>query len=133
MGSYLRQIKASDGLLSASRFPEMYDVVKKIASDPKWNDIGTSRSIMDTYDFRGACYKMGVILIPNGDDLFTVNVDGAYDSMLFTPLIEALAVYINNGEVEVSYDNGPSATRVTFIDGTVSYFDYFLTENINDE
>lgn len=123
MGNYLKQISASRGLISASRFPEMYDAIQDVVDNPKWDSYGTAKSVRSAYDFRSVCTSMGIKLIPNDGEMFTVDVDGAYDSALFVPLIEAVAPYVNDGEVVVRIGSRPFVTKVTFTGGKVDIFE----------
>ena len=48
---------------------------------------------------------MGIYLIYEGNDSFTVDVDGTYVSSFLVPLILSVEKYINDGEVFVQIEN----------------------------
>ena len=58
MGSYLKQVSASKGLLDEARFGEMFGAIQDEAGDPRWDDYGTVGKVRESYDFRGICRAM---------------------------------------------------------------------------
>ena len=120
MGSYFKQISASSGLLDKSRFDELYDAVQEAAEYSKWDNVGTVKDVRKARDFQGICRVMGIKLIPDGDEMYTVDVDGAYNSSFWFPLLEASAPYMNDGEVTLKVGNNPCEVCVAFTNGTVS-------------
>ena len=123
MGNYLKQISATNGLLSEDRFREMYDAIRRVASDPKWDSTGTVKEMRKSYDFRDLCYIMGIRLVPQNNGLFTVDVNGAYDSSFWIPLLKASAPYVNDGEVVVRGGSSSHVTAAVFRNGSVEVVD----------
>ena len=120
MGSYFKQISASSGLLDKRRFDELYDAIQEAAEDSKWDNVGTVKDVRKARDFQGICRVMGIMLITDGNEMYTVDVDGAYNSSFWLPLLEASAQFVNDGEVAVTVGNNPCEVCVAFTNGTVS-------------
>lgn len=105
MSSYIQQISVTDSLIQGCKFPEMYEAVQKEASKSEWDNYGTVNKVRKAKTFPHICKAMGIYLIYEGNDLFTVDVDGTYVSSFLVPMILSIEKYINDGEVFVQIEN----------------------------
>ena len=106
VSSYLKHINSTECMFVGERFPLMLEAAKTEASRLKWTNYCTARGILNARTFSHACRVMGVDLIYEGNDRFTVELDGTYESSLLIPLAECLAPYINDGEIVAERENG---------------------------
>ena len=101
MSSYLKQIEVSKELFLGSRFDEMYIAIQKEANKSKWDHNGTVREVRKAKTFSHICKAMGINLIYEGNDSFTIDLDGTYASAFLEPMIESIEQYVNDGEIIV--------------------------------
>lgn len=118
MGNYLEQISVTGMRLKGKDFPEMMDAARKEAGKCRWRDNGTARDVLKAESFTQACRAMGISLDYAGDDMFSVDVDGAYASAFLVPFAECVGGHVGDGEIAVRV--GGRIVRAVFKKGTVS-------------
>ena len=119
MGSYFKQIEVTPSLMMGKRFPIMLEAVKNEAKDSRWEHYGWRERMLAAPTFTHAMRIMGMTPIYEGDDIFTVDVDGMYDSVFFWPMLKRIAPYMNPGRIVVRVENVIEEYR--FQDGDVYY------------
>ena len=115
MSTYLKQISADRGLLDRTRFAAMHALIQKEAESPEWDEVGTVLSVRKAKGFYQTCRAMGIGLATEDGMAYTVDVNGAYLSSFFGPMIRCIAPCVNDGTV-VAEGDGMRYT-VSFEDG----------------
>ena len=117
MSSYIKQLSVSKSLMKGENFPEMMKAIKAEASKPEWNSYGTVKEVREAETFSHICKAMGIYLIYEGNDMFTVDVNGAYVSSFFIPMLLCVAPFMNDGEIFVQIES--HTVLIAFKDGEV--------------
>ena len=122
MSSYLKQISTSESLIDGKNFGKIMDAVKAEAQKLKWEHYSWSNEVVAAKNLSDLLMSFGVHLVYEGDDKFTINVDGAYDTAFFPDLIKCAAPYLNDGEITVSIEHW--IVQVVFKDGSATTTSY---------
>ena len=101
MSSYIKQISATPSLIKGDNYPKMLEDVLILANDPRWDENGVVKEIRKAKTFSEIAKTLGIHLIYEGDDMFSVDADGACASSFFYPLILTIAPYMNDGEIKI--------------------------------
>ena len=122
MSSYLKHVSSTEGMFVGERFPAMLEAAQTEARLPEWEHYGTARGVLKARTFSHACRTMGVNLIYEGNDRFTVELDGTYESSLLIPLAERVAPFANDGKIFAMRKNGQLIAAI-FQEGKVKVYE----------
>lgn len=115
MGHYAYELKEATTFINKENFNEVLEKIKEEVRTDKWSGYGWRDAVLNAETFEDVTREFGIELIDEGDGNYRPFVNGIYVSNFFKYLIDIVAPYMTDGEIQV--DDEYSKVTVIFENG----------------
>ena len=107
MGHYAYELKEATSFINKKDFNTVLEKIKEEVKTPKWSCYGWRNSVLKAETLEDFAKEFNIQLVEEENDNYRPEINDVYVSNFFRYLIEIIAPYMTNGEININdeYDD----------------------------